>query len=247
VGGRVAAFTVFLLAGSLFATSALASRGTDLRTDRLVDLASLVQARERHVTTLEQQVGDLRAEVHARTEAQSHSASGPLQAALDAAATYGPLAGLNAADGTAVIVTLDDARDVPPPAAMPPGVGVDDYVVHQQDIEGVVNALWAGGASAMMIMDQRVISTSAVRCVGTVLSLQGRTYSPPYTIAAIGDPDALRAALGSAAAVQIFREYADELGLGYKVATDQNAQFPAYGGALTLQFAEPVVTPPVTP
>ena len=44
----------------------------------------------------------------------------------------------------------------------------------------MVNALWAGGAEAMQIMDQRVISTSAVRCVGNTLILQGRVYSPPY-------------------------------------------------------------------
>jgi len=33
----------------------------------------------------------------------------------------------------------------------------------------VVNALWAGGAEAMTIMGVRVISTSAVRCVGNTL------------------------------------------------------------------------------
>ena len=52
----------------------------------------------------------------------------------------------------------------------------------------MVNALWAGGAEAMMLMDQRVISTSAVRCVGNTLLLQGRVYSPPFRITAIGDP-----------------------------------------------------------
>lgn len=46
------------------------------------------------------------------------------------------------------------------------GFTAEDIVVHQQDVENVVNALWAAGAEAMMLMDQRVISTSAVRCVG---------------------------------------------------------------------------------
>ena len=40
---------------------------------------------------------------------------------------------------------------------------INDYVVHQQDIEAVVNALWAGGAESMQIMDQRVLFNSAVR------------------------------------------------------------------------------------
>ena len=60
------------------------------------------------------------------------------------------------------------------------GVSPDVLVVHQQDLQAVMNALWAGGAEAMSLMDQRVISTSAFQCVGNVLSLHGRVYSPPY-------------------------------------------------------------------
>ncbi len=56
----------------------------------------------------------------------------------------------------------------------------DDLVVHQQDVQAVVNALWAGGADAVQVMDQRLLSTSAVRCVGNTLLLNGRVYSPPY-------------------------------------------------------------------
>ena len=41
-------------------------------------------------------------------------------------------------------------------------------------------------------MDQRLIATSAVRCVGNTLLLQGRTYSPPFVVTAIGDAAAIR-------------------------------------------------------
>ena len=43
-----------------------------------------------------------------------------------------------------------------------------------------------------MLQDQRVVSTSAVRCVGNTLILQGRVYSPPYLVTAIGRPRQLR-------------------------------------------------------
>ena len=62
-------------------------------------------------------------------------------------------------------------------------------------MQAVVNALWAGGAEAMTIMGVRVISTSAVRCVGNTLLLHGRVYSPPFVITAIGDPSAMQQAL----------------------------------------------------
>ena len=54
---------------------------------------------------------------------------------------------------------------------------------------------WAGGAEAMALQDQRVTATTAFRCVGNVLSLGGRVYSPPYEVRAIGDPRRLRVAL----------------------------------------------------
>ena len=70
----------------------------------------------------------------------------------------------------------------------PGGLGPDDLVVHQQDVQAVVNALWRGGADGVQVMDQRLIATSAVRCVGNTLILQGRVYSPPFTVTAVGDP-----------------------------------------------------------
>ena len=103
-------------------------------------------------------------------------------------------AGVVPVSGPGLVVTLNDA---PRDAAVPAQAGPDDLVVHQQDVQAVVNALWSGGADAIMLQDQRVISTSAVRCVGNTLILQGRVYSPPYSITAIGDVPKLRAALGA--------------------------------------------------
>src|SRR5690606_41737436 len=94
--------------------------------------------------------------------------------------------------GGALTVTLHAA---PPDAtAKLPGYPEpqpDCLVIHQQDLQAVVNAMWQGGAEGIQVMDQRLISTSAVRCVGNTLILQGRVYSPPYTITAVGDPGQL--------------------------------------------------------
>ena len=97
-----------------------------------------------------------------------------------------PAAGLVPVVGPGLRVSMSDApRDSD--GNYPAGVDPDDLVIHQQDVQAAVNALWAGGAEAMMIMDQRVLTTSAVRCIGNTLLLQGRTYSPPFVITAIGD------------------------------------------------------------
>jgi uncharacterized protein YlxW (UPF0749 family) len=113
----------------------------------------------------------------------------------------------------------------------------DDLVVHQQDVQAVVNALWAGGARAMTIMGKRIISTTAVKCVGNTLLLQGVVYSPPFVVTAIGDPVKLRRALDDARDVQIYLEYVAAYGLGYQVADFTRRTVPGYGGPLGLRYA----------
>ncbi len=54
-----------------------------------------------------------------------------------------------------------------------------------------------------------VIATSAVRCVGNVLLLQGRTYSPPFVVTAVGDADAMRARLGESYEVSLLQQAVD--------------------------------------
>jgi uncharacterized protein YlxW (UPF0749 family) len=105
-------------------------------------------------------------------------------------------------------------------------------------VQAVVNALWAGGGEAMSIMGVRVISTSAVRCVGNTLLLNGRVYSPPFVIRAIGDPGRMQDALGQSDGVRAFRAAATTLGLGYQVKVEGDVTVPAYDGSTSLQYAQ---------
>ena len=81
-------------------------------------------------------------------------------------------------------MTLTDA----PRSVDVPGLDPNVLVVHQQDIQAFVNALWAGGAEAISLQGQRLISTTGIKCVGNTVVLDGVPYSPPYVIEAIGDP-----------------------------------------------------------
>lgn len=94
-----------------------------------------------------------------------------------------------------------------------------------------------------MLMDQRVISTSAVRCVGNVLILQGRVYSPPYVIRAVGNQQQMRASLERSNALRIYRQYVDVLGLGYQVSSQSSMTMPGYDGALDLRYATATAAP----
>ena len=130
--------------------------------------------------------------------------------------------GLNEISGPALEVVLNDAPRLPG-SSLPAGVTPDDVVVHQQDVQAVVNAMWRGGATAITVMDQRIIATTAIRCVGNTLLLQGRVYSPPFVITAVGDVGALERALDEEPGVVIYRQYVDKLSLGWRVTELRNA------------------------
>ncbi len=225
---------VAVSAGLMFGVSARAAKGTDLRPGQR-DLVQVVQEADRRVKERATTVRGLQTEVDSLTKGKKSSGAASIGAAADRQAAG---AGFTPVKGSVVTVSLDDShRD---PSTLPEGGNLNWMVVHQQDVQSVVNALWRGGATSMMLMDQRVISTSAVRCVGNTLILQGRVYSPPFTISAMGDPTALKAALQNDPDVSNYRDYVDLVGLGYEVQTKSDVTFPAYEGSPKLQYAKPL-------
>nr|WP_095873830.1 DUF881 domain-containing protein [Streptomyces sp. TLI_235] len=222
---------VFALAGLLFYISARTAQGTDLRTDdSLLRLSDVIQQRSTQNQEIQAQIGGLHDRVDKLAGDQSQDPADT--ARVDALERT---AGLEPLRGPGLTVTLNDA---PPNAtARIPGVpepGVNDLVIHQQDIQAVVNALWRGGAEGIQVMDQRLIATSAVRCVGNTLLLQGRVYSPPYVIKAVGKTDALRSAVDADPTIKNYLQYVAAYGLGWKVQESGDLTVPGYQGSVDL-------------
>ena len=137
------------------------------------------------------------------------------------------------------MVTLNDAqRDAH--GRFPGDASPDDLVVHQQDIQAVLNALWSAGAEGIQMQDQRIIATSAPRCVGNTLLLNGRTYSPPYVITAIGDVRAMQAALAAAPLVTLYKQYVVRFGLGYTEQAARPVELVGYTEPVRMRYAKPV-------
>jgi uncharacterized protein YlxW (UPF0749 family) len=228
-----ATVVLFAIAGLLFVSSAVTARGTDLRSEQVGGLRQLIERRADDISRGQREVARTRAEVDALTLRINTPA---LLAQQRRAEDLQAAAGLLPAQGSALRVALDDApRTIGTP--LPDDVFPDDLVVHQQDVQAVVNALWRGGATAMQIMDQRVLSTSAVRCVGNTLILQGRVYSPPFVITAIGDVNRMRSSLDGDLDVQTYLEFVSLYGLGWKVEQLESALIPAWEGGITLRRA----------
>ncbi|MFB7472452.1 DUF881 domain-containing protein [Kitasatospora sp. NPDC056184] len=231
--GRALTCAVFALAGLLFYISAQTARGTDLRTDNsLLSLSDVIRQRSAQNQQSQAQLAELQERAQRLTDRQGSPADAAQLTALEQAAALDPL------QGPGLTVTLNDA---PPNATSRlPGVrepDVNDLVIHQQDIQAVVNALWRGGAEGVQVMDQRLISTSAVRCVGNTLLLQGRVYSPPYVVKAVGKTDALRAAVEADPTIRNYLQYVQAYGLGWKVQESGDLALPGYSGTADLRAA----------
>ncbi len=227
---RLLTVVVFVITGLMVAVSALNARGTDLRPGRNTDLVSLVQAQARRNNELTRSLTRLRSETDA-LGAQAGSDDGDASAEVSRQEAY---ASLSAVRGPSLTVTLDDA----PATVAADGIEPDLLVVHQQDIQAVVNALWAGGAEAMTIQGQRVISTTGIKCVGNTVVLHGVPYAPPYVVSALGNPAALAESLERSDAVRIYREYVDAYGMVLREQVREEQLFAAYEGPLDLQFAQ---------
>lgn len=227
---------VFAVAGLLFVASAETSRGTDLRGGERSRLADLVRAESARVDGAAAEVADLQAAVDELTARTAGAGGSSLAGLTERADRLAPAAHLQPVRGPGLRVVLSDA-DTSDPARLPPDVGPNDLVVHQQDLQAVVNAMWAGGAEAIQLMDQRIISTSAVRCVGNVLILQGRVYPPPYEVTAVGDVEGMRTALAASPALDTYRFFVDYVGLGYEETEVDEVTLPGFTGGLDLQYA----------
>jgi uncharacterized protein YlxW (UPF0749 family) len=231
---RVLVPAMCLVAGFGFAVSARTARGTDLRAPGTANLVDLVKQAETQVRAADARLLKLQAEVNRRTAAAARS-NGTVAAAQKAAAPLRAPAGLTATAGPGMVVVLDDA----PASTATAGVDQNQLLVHQSDLQAVVNALWAGGAEAMTIAGQRVVPTSAVRCVGPTLLLNGEVFSPPYRVEAIGPAAGMRKALAASRGVAEFVQAAEYFGLGYTVAAEAGLHLPAYRGSLALAYAHP--------
>ncbi|TYL54990.1 DUF881 domain-containing protein [Nocardioides sp. BGMRC 2183] len=239
---RVGTPLVVLACGALFVTSAVDSEGTDLRPGRYTDLASVVEADaadyqqlEDRRQRLEDEVEDLSAGIR---DAGVNRARGAVDQLRDPA-------GFEAREGAGVSITLSDSPEEVVDRLLDADseINLNRLVVHQQDIQAVVNALWKGGASAVTIAGQRVISTTGIKCEGNAVQLQGVPYPQPFVVEAVGDPEALTAAVEQDPLVTGYRADAanPDIAIGWDLQGEEHVEAPAFTGVHEMRYAEPLL------
>lgn len=228
----VASVAIFALSGLLFATAAVNARGSDLRPAG-GDVRALLESRAERVNEQRAEAGELRREIDDIAATAGDGGSDDRRAELE---ELDVAAGMTPTSGEGVRVTLTDA----PRRVEVPGLDPNYLVVHQQDIQAYVNALWAGGARAVTLQGQRLVSTTGIRCVGNTVVLDGVPYSPPYVIEAVGEPWSMLSAIADSPEANVYRDYAERYELGLDVETRELVRAPAYTGTLDLAHARAV-------
>lgn len=141
-------------------------------------------------------------------------------------------AGVIALEGPGITVTIDDSK-----RPSKPGENPNLYLIHDDDILKVINELWAAGAEAMSINEQRLIASSEIRCAGPTLSVNNSRYSPPYEVRAIGNPTTLENSLKMRGGVIETLQF---WGIQVTIKTQDVVKVPAYKGTFRFDLAKPV-------
>lgn len=193
-------------------------------------LTGMVQQRQDSVEQLEQEVGELDQRAQQLIEGALPTAIAAPPRALSRLPVSGP----------GLTVTLSDAASEFVPDE---GTNVNDMVVHQQDVDAVINALWRGGAEAIAVQGVRLAADTPVRCVGSVILVGSRSYAPPYRIEAIGDVRAMADSLDADERVSLYRADAARYQMGWDVQTQQALSLPAATEIRTPKLATPISAP----
>lgn len=146
-------------------------------------------------------------------------------------------AGTTATRGPGLRVSLRDSSAEPKL-----GDELNNFVIHSEDVQAVVNALWRSGATGVSINGQRLVGTSAVLCVGNTLLLNGTVHAPPYVISAVG---ARREEFEADFLVARLRADASKYALGFAVEEVPELAVPRYPGSVRVTHARPVPGRPV--
>ena len=182
---------------------------------------------------LKAQLQDLRAQLD-QIQANAASQSG---AASELERRLGELkaqAGLAPVTGDGVMVQLDDSH-----TAAPGATNLDQAICHSTDLTDILNTAWRGGARAISVNAQRVVSTTSVYCVGSTIMVNGTLLSPPFNIAVVGPQNGVLAAFDDPNQLRDIKARRDVQGLGFRVTRANAINVPAYDGALTVRIATP--------
>ena len=137
------------------------------------------------------------------------------------------LLGLTELTGEGIVITVEDSA-----TATINDENLSNELVHNTDIIELVNELKNTGAEAIAVNGQRIISTSYINCVGSVITVNGEKVNTPFVISAIGN----RASLSGITRPGSYIELMQEDGISVKIEKLSSVVIPKYKKILTSKY-----------
>ncbi|MFZ9249093.1 MAG: DUF881 domain-containing protein, partial [Candidatus Nanopelagicales bacterium] len=100
--------------------------------------------------------------------------------------------------------------------------------VFDSDLQLITNALWASGAQAISVNNQRITTTTAIRSAGEAILINYRPLLPPYEIVFIGNEEVSKRLVENPD-FKDFQYVVTTYGLEYKIEKIDNVEIPAIG------------------
>ncbi|MBI2774159.1 MAG: DUF881 domain-containing protein [Chloroflexi bacterium] len=226
----LALVTPALVFGFLVATQWTTLARPDVAIRYIDPLSDTVTRLQGDQAALRQQLASIRGQLDQLQRASStqSGAVGALQSQIDDLRVQ---AGLAEAHGDGVVITLDAAR--------PTGSAAKEPFCFAPDLTDLVNAAWRGGASAIAINNERLVSSSSVYCVGGTIVVNGSITSAPFSISAVGPPASILAVLDDEAQLRDLKKRRDDRSVTLQFTRATTLSVPAYRGALAVRQATP--------
>ena len=142
--------------------------------------------------------------------------------------------GLSEVKGNGIIVTVNDNQNISINSWL---TDPNLLIVHDTDIIRIVNELKNTGAEAISINDQRIVTTTAIECVGTVIMVNGEKIGAPFVIKAIGLPESLMSVNRFSGYLDNLREFRF-LDVTVEKFDKEEITIPKYTGIMKFEYAE---------
>lgn len=144
-------------------------------------------------------------------------------------------AGYVAVQGPGIAIILNDSP-------FHPKYDEDPYffLIHDTDLQSLVNELWGSNAEAIAINDQRIVYNTSIRCVGPTICINSTKLQAPYRVYAIGPGKDMEVALRMPGGFIDSRELSIKNGVRIKIFNKDNIVIPAYAGSFGFRYAKPM-------
>lgn len=195
-------------------------------TSSLLPYTSLREARnilQAENTELKKQISDLHNKIN-ETQAVLKQTKITSASSIDALERLKDKVGLKEKTGPGISIILADS----------PRISSYNAIVHASDLRDLINLLWASGASAIAINNQRISFFTSIDCIVNTILINNVRLTSPFLIQAIGDPKRLKAGIESGL---IDLHERKKYGLKFEVEQNPRITIPAFNGSYSIQYA----------